>query len=244
MNIKIKNLYKAYNDKSVLNDLNFSIDKFDSLAIIWPSWSGKSTLLKILAWLLSPDSWEIQIDNQKVNYDEKSLYEYRKNIWVVFQAFNLFSHLTNIENIILPLVEVHKYKRSEARKIAIDYFKRFKLEEHIEKFPRQLSWWQQQRVAIIRALAINPKLLLLDEPTSALDPELKLEVLDMIKELPKLNKKLILVTHEIWFAKKSCEYIAFTYDWKILEFGKSNNILTNPKTKELKHFLDKILIWN
>ncbi|MBB6696546.1 amino acid ABC transporter ATP-binding protein [Clostridium algidicarnis] len=243
MKISIKNLTKSFNNKVVLDNISIELEEFHSLAIIGPSGGGKSTLLRILAGIERPDSGEIYINNKRLDFEEKKIREYRKSIGVVFQAYNLFPHLTSLENIVIPLEKIHKVKVEEATKIAEELLERFKLSEHRDKRPSKLSGGQQQRVALARALAIKSEFLLLDEPTSALDPELTSEVLAMILELEKSNKDLILVTHEMGFARQACDKLIFISGGKIKEMGDSSKVFSAPKTKELQNFLDKILEW-
>ncbi len=237
MEIKIENLYKSFGEQIVLNKLNLAIKNINSLVIIGPSGGGKSTLLKILAGLEVSDSGEIEINGEKIPKEEKELHEYRKGIGVVFQAFNLFPHLTALKNITLPLEKVHKMSIKGANKRAEILLKRFELYEHKEKYPHQLSGGQQQRVAIVRAMALKPRFLLLDEPTSALDPALTKEILEVIKELRKEKKDMILVTHEMGFAKGVADYIIFVSGGKIVEMGPPGTVFENPKTVELCKFL-------
>lgn len=243
MKISIKNLTKSFNNKVVLDNISIELEEFHSLAIIGPSGGGKSTLLRILAGIERPDSGEIYINNKRLDFEEKKIREYRKSIGVVFQAYNLFPHLTSLENIVLPLEKIHKVKVEEATKIAEELLERFQLSEHRDKRPSKLSGGQQQRVALARALAIKSEFLLLDEPTSALDPELTSEVLAMILELEKANKDLILVTQEMGFARQACDKLIFISGGKIKEMGDSSKVFSAPRTKELQNFLDKILEW-
>lgn len=237
MEIKIENLYKSFGEQVVLNKLNLAIKNINSLVIIGPSGGGKSTLLKILAGLEVSDSGEIEINGERIPKEEKELHEYRKGIGVVFQAFNLFPHLTALKNITLPLEKVHKMSIKDANKRAKILLKRFELYEHKEKYPHQLSGGQQQRVAIVRAMALKPRFLLLDEPTSALDPALTKEILEVIKELRKEKKDMILVTHEMGFARGVADYIIFVSGGKIVEMGPPGTVFENPKTVELCKFL-------
>jgi len=241
MEINISNLNKKYGDQVVLNNLELSIKDVHSLVIIGPSGGGKSTLLRILAGLEIPEDGDITINNKNLSFNEIDLHNYRKTIGVVFQAFNLFPHLSAINNITLPLEKVHKIKKSEANLRAKTLLDRFHLEEHSHKYPSQLSGGQQQRVAIARAVALNSQFLLLDEPTSALDPALTSEVLDSILELKKEKKDLILVTHEMGFAKNVADYILFIDGGKVLESGEASSIFSNPQTPALKEFLGKTL---
>jgi len=241
MEIKISNLKKIYNNQIVLNNLELNIKDVHSLVIIGPSGGGKSTLLRILAGLEKPEDGMITINNKVLPSKETELIEYRKTIGVVFQAFNLFPHLSALTNITLPLEKVHKIDKVEANLRATTLLNKFQLEDHAHKYPSQLSGGQQQRVAIARAVALESQFLLLDEPTSALDPALTSEVLDSILELKKEKKDLVLVTHEMGFAKNVADYILFIDKGRVLESGNASSIFSNPKTPELKEFLSKTL---
>jgi polar amino acid transport system ATP-binding protein len=241
MKLNIKNLTKIYEEQVVLDNLCLNLKDIRSLVIIGPSGGGKSTLLRILAGLEPPESGNIKINNEDLPFEEKNLRDYRKGVGVVFQAFNLFPHLSAIENITLPLIKVHKLSEKEAKARAISLFEKFQLKEHMNKKPSQLSGGQQQRVAIIRAMALDAKLLLLDEPTSALDPALTSEVLDTIITLRQEKKDMVLITHEMGFAKNVADHIIFVDQGKVLEQGHPDDILVNPKTNELKIFLGKTL---
>lgn len=237
MEIKIEKLSKAFGEQIVLDEIELELSQIHSLVIIGPSGGGKSTLLRVLAGLESIDKGKIVLNSEVVPEKEESLHEYRKGIGVVFQAFNLFPHLTALKNILLPLEKVHQVNPVEAEKRALKLLKRFGLFEHKDKYPHQLSGGQQQRVAIVRAMALEPKVLLLDEPTSALDPALTKEILEAIKELRKDKKDMILVTHEMEFAKGVADCIIFVSGGKIIEIGIPSEIFSNPKTEELKGFL-------
>ncbi|MGL4671612.1 amino acid ABC transporter ATP-binding protein [Cetobacterium sp.] len=237
MEIKIEKLSKAFGEQIVLDEIELELSQIHSLVIIGPSGGGKSTLLRVLAGLESIDKGRIVLNGEVVPEKEESLHEYRKGIGVVFQAFNLFPHLTALKNILLPLEKVHQINPVEAEKRALKLLKRFGLFEHKDKYPHQLSGGQQQRVAIVRAMALEPKVLLLDEPTSALDPALTKEILEAIKELRKDKKDMILVTHEMEFAKGVADCIIFVSGGKIIEIGIPSEIFSNPKTEELKAFL-------
>lgn len=237
MEIKIEKLSKAFGEQIVLDEIELELSQIHSLVIIGPSGGGKSTLLRVLAGLESLDKGRIVLNDEVVPEKEESLHEYRKGIGVVFQAFNLFPHLTALKNILLPLEKVHQVNPVEAEKRALKLLKRFGLFEHKDKYPHQLSGGQQQRVAIVRAMALEPKVLLLDEPTSALDPALTKEILEAIKELRKDKKDMILVTHEMEFAKGVADCIIFVSGGKIIEIGIPSEIFSNPKTEELKAFL-------
>lgn len=183
MKLRLRQLSKNFNGQAVLDSVCLSLEKVHTLVLIGPSGGGKTTLLRIIAGLEYPSSGELEIDGQPVLFTEDSLLRYRRTIGTVFQAFNLFPHLTALRNITLPLEKVHGHSPAAAADIARQLLQRFQLEEHAGKRPAELSGGQRQRVAIARAVSIKPRLLLFDEPTSALDPEMTAEVLDMIKEL-------------------------------------------------------------
>jgi len=244
MNLKISELNMSFGANKILKDINLEIENAHSIVIVGPSGGGKSTLLRILAGLQLPSSGSIEINGNNIIFEEKNLQEYRKTVGMVFQSYNLFPHLTAMENITLPLVEIHKLTPSEALERASKLLGRFQLLEHAYKKPMQLSGGQQQRVAIARAVAIKSQFLLLDEPTSALDPELTSEVLEMIDELKNDFRDLLLVTHEMGFAKRACDYTLFMADGRILEHGPSKKLFENPESPQLKSFLAKILEWH
>lgn len=244
MRIELDNISKRFSEeKEVLNSITYK-ENFEALAIIGPSGGGKSTLLRILGGLISPSEGSVLLEGTIIEYEEKQLIRHRRNIGFVFQSKGLFSHLTGRQNITMPLIKVHGFSRDEAETTADNLLKRFDLFDDGQKYPHELSGGQQQRIAIARAIAFRPKLLLLDEPTSALDPELTNEVLDMVGELRRESLNIILVTHEMGFAKKACDKIMFLANGTLLESGSSSELFTHPKTKELSTFLSKILEWN
>lgn len=239
MKIELKALSKSFEDQqTVLNNISHC-DEIKTLALIGRSGCGKSTLLRILGGLISPSSGEAWLDGKQTQDSE----EYRKNIGFVFQQSGLFRHLTAKENIMLPLTLVHHLSKGEAEERADGLLARFGLKEQADKRPAALSGGQQQRIAIARAVAPRPKILLLDEPTSALDPEYTTEVLDMISELKNEGMRLIIATHEMGFALHACEKVAFLNQGSIAEYGPSKDIFTQPKTEELTLFLSKMLEW-
>jgi len=244
MFIELKNVNKEFaNKKLVLDHFSYRGD-IKSLAIIGPSGGGKSTLLRIIGGLIYPTSGDVIIDGVPVVFEEKHLLDYRRTIGFVFQSKSLFSHLTGLQNIVMPLVNVHKYTKANAEELSKNLLDRFGLEEDGHKYPYELSGGQQQRIAIARAIAIKPKLLLLDEPTSALDPELTGGVLDMVKELQDEGLHVILVTHEMGFAKNACEKVMFLADGRLVEQGNSMEMFIDPKTGELQSFLNRVLEWH
>jgi polar amino acid transport system ATP-binding protein len=241
MNLDINSITKTYDEQVVLDSISLHLEDIHSFVIIGPSGGGKTTLLRILAGLEFPDAGHVTIDEDPIVFEENWLREYRKSIGMVFQAYNLFPHLTALRNITLPLEQVHGFTPGAAESRAMELLSRFQLKEHALKKPAQLSGGQNQRVAIARAIAIKPRFLLLDEPTSALDPEFTSEVLDMIEELREEQKDLILVTHEMGFARKVADHVLFISTGKVLEAGTTKDIFENPKHPELKQFLEKVL---
>lgn len=243
MKLKIKDLYKSFDNKvEVLKGINVEQD-VSTLAIIGPSGCGKSTILKIIGGLLDFEAGEIIVDDLQLGHTEKELHQYRKNIGFVFQQSGLFKQLKVLDNIALPLKVVHGYTKEAAKERAMELLTRFGLKDSAQKMPAMLSGGEKQRVAIVRAIAPKPKILLLDEPTSALDPEYTNEVLDVLSELENSGVKFIIVTHEMGFARYACRDVMFMNDGKIIESGKSEDLFTNPKTEELKKFLSKLLEW-
>ena len=244
MKIEFRGLVKKFEDgRTVLDSLDFA-DEIRTLAIIGPSGGGKSTLLRILGGLILPTAGEVWVNGTPVPSGEEQLQRYRKEIGFVFQHGGLFRHMTALENITVPLTLVHSYASQEAAQRALELLERFGLKEDIHKRPSQLSGGQQQRVAIARAIAARPKFLLLDEPTSALDPEYTSEVLDIISELKNEGMELVIVTHEMGFARHACEKAAFLSEGRLLEYGGSAELFTSPQTRQLKQFLGKLLAWN
>jgi polar amino acid transport system ATP-binding protein len=241
MKLEATDLCKSFGRQTVLQNVNINLERVHALALIGPSGGGKSTLLRIIAGLEKPDSGRLELNDQEIVYREKELMAHRRSIGTVFQALNLFPHLTALQNITLPLEKVHQYKAGEARQVAEEILARFQLSEHSHKPPAQLSGGQRQRVAIARAISIKPKLLLFDEPTSALDPEMTAEVLEVIEELQKEGRDLVLVTHQMGFAHRIADQIALLVGGQILECGPPSQVLDNPKSETTRQFLAKIL---
>lgn len=240
MKISLRALTKSFGTHRVLNGVTFEADFAHAMVLVGPSGGGKSTLLRLLAGLDVPDSGEIAVDGVALGRDENSLRTYRAGIGVVFQAYNLFPHLSAFENVALPLRLVHRLPAAEAAERAMMFLARFRLEEHARKQPGQLSGGQRQRVAIARALAANPKVLFLDEPTSALDPEMTAEVLDVIDELRASRTPLVLVTHEMGFARRTADLVAFVADGGIPASGAATEFFNTP-SPAAAGFLAKVL---
>ncbi len=244
MRIEIEHLYKSFsNSKVVLEDINFC-DEVTSLSVVGPSGGGKSTLLRIIGGLLSPTSGSVTVDGTKLVQDERHLIQYRREIGFVFQQGGLFHHMTGRENIIRPLVSVHGYSEKDAADRADELLTRFGLADDGHKLPAALSGGQRQRIAIARAVAPNPKLLLLDEPTSALDPEYTTEVLNMVSELSSTGIRFIIVTHEMGFARKACDKVAFLQGGNVVEYGVSQEVFSSPATPQFRQFLGKMFEWS
>lgn len=241
MKVELRNVTKAFGANRVLDQVSFVAEFGHTLALVGPSGGGKSTLLRLLAGLDRPDSGTIRVGGKPLENSEESLRLYRRTIGIVFQAFNLFPHLSARDNVVLPLVEVHGLARPDAIRRANEVLARFQLAGHADKQPGLLSGGQRQRVAIARALAIEPEFLLLDEPTSALDPEMTAEVLDVIAELRESGTPLILVTHEMGFARRSADLVAFVADGGIRECAAAEVFFSTPSSPETRRFLEKIL---
>ena len=238
--INIKNLHKAFGSVEVLKGIDLSIEEKEVVVIIGPSGSGKSTLLRCMNYLEVPTSGEITVNGMKLD-KHADINKIRENIGMVFQRFNLFPHMTVLENITLAPMKVLGVNKDEAVKTALDLLKRVGLEEKAKAYPTQLSGGQQQRVAIARALAMNPKVMLFDEPTSALDPEMVTEVLDVMKRLATQGRTMVVVTHEMGFAREVGDRVLFVDEGKIIEQGSPKDIFENPKQERTKLFLSKIL---
>jgi polar amino acid transport system ATP-binding protein len=241
LKLKISNLSKRFDAHQALDSVSLALEETHSLVLIGPSGGGKTTLLRILAGLEIPDSGSVELNGDPIPLQESALLHYRRTVGVVFQAFNLFPHLTALENIVLPLEKVHQHAPAQARDLALQLLCRFQLDTHAHKKPAALSGGQRQRVAIARAVAIKPRVVLFDEPTSALDPEMTAEVLDMIKQLREEGTDLILVTHEMGFARLAADRVAFLSAGRILEFGETKSIFDSPKMEECKRFLGTVL---
>lgn len=241
MKLEIFALTKKFNGHAALKNIFLNVPSAQALALLGPSGSGKSTLLRVVAGLIYPTNGEIRIDDKALIFEENALREYRLKLGILFQAFNLFPHLTALENISLPLYRVHGYSEEEADAIGMDLLKRFDMQKHANKKPWQLSGGQCQRVAIIRAIAIQPHYLFFDEPTSALDPLMTAEVLDLIAELKKEGRNLIIATHHLTFAKKICDWTVFLDDGRIVESKSTPEFFQNPESSEVKSYLSQVL---
>ena len=241
MKIRISSLSKRFGSHQALDQLSLELDAVHTLVLIGPSGGGKTTLLRILAGLEIPDAGEVQLNGAPIRFDEPALLRHRRTVGVVFQAFNLFPHLTALENITLPLEKVHGYTAADAGEIGMQLLTRFQLATHAGQKPAGLSGGQRQRVAIARAVAVKPRVLLFDEPTSALDPEMTAEVLDMIRQLRAEGQDLVLVTHEMGFARVVADQVAFLAQGRTLECGAAEQLFAAPATETCRRFLATVL---
>jgi polar amino acid transport system ATP-binding protein len=241
LNLRLRQIVKRFNGPLVLDGVSLSLDGVRTLVLVGPSGGGKSTLLRILGGLEHPDAGEVELDGQRIVFTEEALLRHRRTVGTVFQAFNLFPHLTALQNITLPLEKVHGRSQAQAQETARQLLARFQLETHADKRPADLSGGQRQRIAIARAVSNKPRLLLLDEPTSALDPEMTSEVLDTILELRQEGLDFVLVTHEMGFARRVADQVAFLADGKIVEAGPAAQLFGAPTDPQTRAFLAKVL---
>lgn len=238
--IKVRDLRKSFGELSVLKGVNLTVAEKEVVVIIGPSGSGKSTLLRCLNYLEEPTSGSVIIDDIPLN-SEANINEIRKEVGMVFQRFNLFPHMSVLENLMLAPMKVRGISKAEAEKTAKLYLEKVGLANKADAYPDQLSGGQQQRVAIARALCMKPKVMLFDEPTSALDPEMINEVLDVMKELANEGMTMVVVTHEMGFAREVGDRVVFVDGGIILEEGTPEEIFTAAKEERTKNFLSKIL---
>ena len=238
--IEIKGLKKSFGDLHVLKGIDLHIDEREVVVIIGPSGSGKSTLLRCINFLEEPTDGTITVDGIPMDSDA-NINKVREEVGMVFQRFNLFPHMTVLDNITLAPMKVRKVERSRAEQTAQDLLDRVGLGDKSDAYPNQLSGGQQQRVAIARALAMQPKVMLFDEPTSALDPEMVGEVLDVMQRLAETGMTMVIVTHEMGFAREVGTRLLFVDGGYIVEQGKPREVFENPKEERTKAFLSKIL---
>lgn len=241
--IKLKNIHKKFGNNKVIKGVDLEVNKGNVISIIGPSGTGKSTLLRCINCLETADKGQIEIEGLRINLDKVSKHEkllLRRNTAMLFQGFYLFNNKTVIKNIMEGLIVVKKMKKKDAEKKALGILEQIGLLEKKNEYPSNLSGGQKQRVAIGRAIALEPKILLLDEPTSALDPELVNEVLVLIKELANNNNTMIIVTHEINFARNVSDRVCFMNNGVIEEQGPAKEIIDNPRNKRTKQFLKTV----
>ena len=239
--ILVEHLVKKYGDNTVLNDINVSINEGDVVCVIGPSGSGKSTFLRCLNQLEEASSGDIIIDGANLTDKNTDINQVRQHIGMVFQHFNLFPHLSILENIVLAPTYLGRLSKDEAEKKALELLERVGLADKKDAYPDSLSGGQKQRVAIARALAMNPDIMLFDEPTSALDPEMVGDVLGVMKDLAKQGMTMVIVTHEMGFAKEVANRVMFIDGGNFLEDGSPEQVFENPQNPRTKDFLDKVL---
>jgi ABC-type polar amino acid transport system ATPase subunit len=239
--IKVEKLNKSFGDLHVLKDIDMTVKESDVVCLIGASGSGKSTLLRCLNFLEMKDSGSIVIEGEKVEKESHDLNKIRSRVGMVFQHFFLFPHRTVLENVMEAPVHVKKVPKDQARKEAKELLKKVGLSDKEDVYPAKLSGGQKQRVAIARALAMKPDIMLFDEPTSALDPELVGEVLATMKDLAKEGMTMIVVTHEMGFAREVADFAVYMHEGRIVEVGHPEQLFLNPKEERTKSFLDSVL---
>ncbi|MGL4656469.1 MAG: amino acid ABC transporter ATP-binding protein [Sarcina sp.] len=243
--IKVENLAKKFKDNEVLKDISLNVNKGEVVVILGPSGSGKSTLLRCLNYLEKPNKGKITIGDISVNAQKvsgKEITQLRKQSAMVFQSYNLFNNRTVLQNVTEALLVVKKMSKKEAEEISLKMLEKVGMADKKDAYPKTLSGGQKQRISIARAMAINPEVILFDEPTSALDPELVTEVLSVIQGLAKEHRTMIIVTHEMTFAKEVGDRIVFMEGGVVVEEGTSQEIFTNPKEERTKEFLKKFIV--
>jgi len=238
--LRVEDIHKRYGSEDILKGISFEIKKGETKVIIGPSGSGKSTLLRCINQLTIPDKGQVWLEDKEVTHDKKDINKFRQKMGMVFQDFNLFDHLNALRNIEIGLIKVKGMGKDEARQKAIEELKQVGLERQADLYPAQLSGGQKQRVSIARALAMDPKVMLFDEPTSALDPELIGEVLEVIKNLAMGGMTMVVVTHEMGFARSVANEIIFIEKGKIMDQGTPHKLFTNPEHERTRRFLYKI----
>lgn len=239
--IKVENLNKHFGDKHVLKDINLEIEDGEVIGLIGPSGSGKSTLIRCINYLEEPTSGNIYINDRNIAKAGKEIDRIRQQIGMVFQHFHLFPHKTVLENIILAPVLTGKLTKEEAEEKAIELLKTMNLLDKKDVYPNSLSGGQKQRIAIARSLAMDPEVMLFDEVTSALDPEMVGEVLNVMKDLAKTGMTMVVVTHEMAFARQVADRVVFMTDGEIVEENKAIDLFENPQNHRTKEFLSKVL---
>lgn len=238
--LEVKNLRKTFENNLVLNDLSLTVPDHTATVLIGASGSGKSTLLRCINLLDTIDDGSIYLDGKEISDPEINVDDVRRNLGMVFQSFNLFPHMSVLENITLSPIRVHKVSKAQARDEAMTLLRRFDLADKADQYPDRLSGGQQQRVAIIRSIAVKPRLLLLDEVTSALDPVLVNEVLSIVRDLKADGMAMVLATHEMGFATQVADEVCFLKDGNIIERGPASQVISAPQQDETKDFLRRV----
>lgn len=238
--IKLENLVKNFGDVHVLKNVNLTVEEGEKLVVIGPSGSGKSTLIRCMNYLEEPTSGKVTVDDYDLS-SKKDLAKVRQSTAMVFQQFNLYPHMTVLENLTLAPMKLQNVSKKDAEESGLKYLDKVGLRHKADAYPSQLSGGQQQRVAIARALNMHPKIMLFDEPTSALDPEMIQEVLDVLVGLSKENITMVVVTHEMGFAKQVADRIVFMDQGQIIEEGAPKDFFGNPKNERAKAFINKVI---
>ena len=239
--IKVENMTKQFNSLKAVDDVSLEIKKGEIVCLIGPSGSGKSTVLRCIHGLEKPEKGAVYLNDQLLDPKEEHYRELRNKMGFVFQHFNLFPNMTVLENLTLAPIQVMKKSKEEAKEIACQYLKRVGLLDKKAEYPNKLSGGQKQRVAIARSLCMNPEIMLFDEPTSALDPEMVIEVLEVMQELAKEGMTMVVVTHEMGFARTVADRVIFLEDGKIIEENSSKAFFSQPKTERAQDFLNKVM---
>lgn len=240
--IKVEHIVKQFNDLKAVDDVSLEIKKGEIVCLIGPSGSGKSTVLRCINGLEKPEEGKIYINHELYDFNDKEKYnKLRSMMGFVFQHFNLFPNMTVLKNLTLAQIQVKKRSEAEAEKIACQYLERVGLLDKKDEYPNKLSGGQKQRVAIARSLCMNPEIMLFDEPTSALDPEMVIEVLEVMQELAKEGMTMVVVTHEMGFARTVGDRVIFLEDGKIVEESDSEEFFSHPKTERAREFLRKVM---
>ena len=239
--ITVKRLHKSFGKNEVLKGIDYHVEKGEKIVVIGPSGSGKSTFLRCMNLLETPTSGEIWFDGQLITDPKTNIKKVREHMGMVFQNFNLFNNLTIMDNITLAPVKLKRMDKEQASEKALSLLKRVNLTEKADAYPSQLSGGQRQRIAIVRSLAMNPKVMLFDEPTSALDPEMVGEVLDVMKELADSGMTMVVVTHEMGFAREVGSKVLFVDEGIIMEENTPEEFFKHPKNPRLRDFLSKVL---
>ncbi|MEU0489473.1 amino acid ABC transporter ATP-binding protein [Nocardiopsis changdeensis] len=239
--VVLENVNKHFGDLHVLRDINLTVNSGEVVVVIGPSGSGKSTLCRTINRLETIDSGVITLDEQPLPAEGRALARLRSDVGMVFQSFNLFAHKTVLQNVTLGPMKVLRKPKGEAEARGMELLERVRIGNQAHKYPAQLSGGQQQRVAIARALAMNPKVILFDEPTSALDPEMVQEVLDVMTDLASEGMTMVVVTHEMGFARRAANRVVFMADGEIVEENTPDEFFTNPQSERAQDFLSKIL---
>lgn len=242
--LETRNLKKSFGKLEVLKGISTEIRRGEVVSIIGPSGGGKSTFLRCLNLLETPDSGQVLFKGQDITDKKLNISQYRQSIGMVFQHFNVFPNLTVLENVTLAPVLEKKVPKDQAKEEAMALLRRVGLGDKANEYPRKLSGGQKQRLAIVRAMAMKPEVMLFDEPTSALDPEMVKEVLNVIRELTRSGMTILIVTHEMGFARHACDHVAFLYGGRLLEYGAAARLFDHPETPELTRFLSRLLEWS